>query len=137
MVLETALSKLLTFRQGIFLTVFGGVAVLMDLLDAISSNTTASSVVELSLTPQFRRRYGSLYRGISHFLDGSSEVESDQKRLQKEKQWLQVMKEHLPIPQTRKWVLLATDVTPTPRQFASTLSDRSAVYSPNAVLIGL
>jgi hypothetical protein len=134
MVLETALSKLLTFRQGIFLTVFGGVAVLMDLLDAISSNTTASSVVELSLTPQFRRRYGSLYRGISHFLDGSSEVESDQKRLQKEKQWLQVMKEHLPIPQTRKWVLLATDVTPTPRPFASTLSDRSVVYSPNAVL---
>ena len=64
MVLETALSKLLTFRQGIYLTVFGGVAVLMDLLDAISSNTTASSVVELSLTPQFRRRYGSLYRGI-------------------------------------------------------------------------
>ena len=32
MVLETALSKLLTFRQGIYLTVFGGVAVLMDLL---------------------------------------------------------------------------------------------------------
>jgi hypothetical protein len=44
------------------------------------------------------------------------------------------MKEHLPIPQTRKWVLLATDVTPTPRPFASTLSDRSVVYSPNAVL---
>lgn len=72
MVLETALGKLQTFRQSIYLTVFGGVAVLMDLPAAIGSNTTASSVAQLSLTPQFRREYGILYRGISDFVDGFS-----------------------------------------------------------------
>ena len=90
--------------------------------------------MELSLTPPFRRGYGSLYRGISDFVDGCSELESDTKRLQKEKQYLQIMKEHLPIPKTRKWVLLATDVTPLPRAFSYALWDRSVVYSPNAVL---
>ena len=34
---------------------------LMDLLDALSSNTTARSVVELCLTPPFRCGYGSVY----------------------------------------------------------------------------
>ena len=134
MVLASALSKLQTFRQNMYLTVFGGVAVLMDLLDAISSNTTASSVVELSLAPQFRRGYGSLYRGISHFVDGCSELEGDTKRLQMEKQYLQILKEHMPIPPIRGWVLLASDVTPMPRPFACTLSDRTVVYAPNPVL---
>jgi hypothetical protein len=132
--LETALSNLQKFRQNMYLNVFGGVAVLMDLLDAIGSNTTASSVAQLSLTPQFRRGYGSLYGGISDFVDGCSELERDTKRLQKEQQYLQAIKEYLPIPQTRKWVLVATDVTPLPRPFASALSDRSVVYAPNPVL---
>ncbi len=44
------------------------------------------------------------------------------------------MKDHLPMPQVRGWVLLGSDVTPAPRPFATTLSDRSVVYAPNAVL---
>ena len=134
MMSDSALSKLQAFRQNVYLTVFVSTAVLMDLLDAISSNTTASSVVELSLTPQFRRGYGSLYRGIGCFVDECRESEGDSKRLEKEKQYLQVMKENLLTPQKREWVLLASDVTPMPRPFASTLSDRTVVYSPNAVL---
>ena len=40
----------------------------MELLDALSSNQNASSVVELSLNPLFRRDYNSLYKGIHSFL---------------------------------------------------------------------
>lgn len=36
----------------------------MDLLDALSSNERASSVVELSLNPAFKRSYTALYKAI-------------------------------------------------------------------------
>ncbi len=39
----------------------------MDLIDALSDNTHASSVVQLSLNPNFRRRYGSIRDAITHF----------------------------------------------------------------------
>ena len=40
---------------------------IIELLDALSSNQQATSVVELSLNPLFRRDYNSLYRGIQEF----------------------------------------------------------------------
>ena len=40
----------------------------MELLDSLASNLQASSVVELSLNPLFRRNYNSLYKGIQDFL---------------------------------------------------------------------
>ncbi len=36
----------------------------MDLLDALCSNHKASSVVQLSLNPLFRRGYSALYKAI-------------------------------------------------------------------------
>ena len=38
---------------------------LMDLVDALSSNTTAKSVVELTLKPQFRRTYSALNKAVA------------------------------------------------------------------------
>ena len=38
---------------------------LMDLVDALSSNTTAQSVVELTLNPQFQRTYTALNKAIA------------------------------------------------------------------------
>ena len=37
----------------------------MDLVDALSSNTTAKSVVELTLKPQFRRTYSALNKAVA------------------------------------------------------------------------
>ena len=39
----------------------------MDLVDALSSNTQAHSVVELSLNPCFRRDYNSLFKGLDEY----------------------------------------------------------------------
>jgi hypothetical protein len=39
----------------------------MDLLDALSSNQTARSPVELSLNPLSRRDYSALYKAIEQF----------------------------------------------------------------------
>ena len=38
---------------------------LMDLVDDLSSNTTAKSVVELTLNPQFQRTYTALNKAIA------------------------------------------------------------------------
>ncbi len=40
----------------------------IQLIDALSSNVQANSVVELSLNPLFERNYNSLYRAIQEFL---------------------------------------------------------------------
>ncbi|MEA3346086.1 MAG: transposase [Chloroflexota bacterium] len=46
---------------------------------------------------------------------------------------MQLIAQYLPPPQQRKYWLFATDVTYQPRQFASTLADRTYVYRPNPV----
>ncbi len=55
----------------------------MDLLDAISANTTARSPVELSLSHLFRREYSALYKGIQELSlttqTDSTEAEKSQK----------------------------------------------------------
>ncbi len=40
---------------------------LLELLDSLSSNITARSIVELSLSPHFRREYSSIYDAIKFF----------------------------------------------------------------------
>ncbi len=105
---------------------------LMDLLDAQSSNTTARSVVELSLSSLFRREYSSVHDGIEHLFVPSDEVLRDEERQTWEQQLVQLVMPFVPQPQRPFW-LLGTDVTSASRPFARTLSDRMYVYQPNAV----
>jgi len=49
------------FRQQVYQNFNNRADTLMDLVDALSSNTSATSVVELSLNPAFRRSYTALY----------------------------------------------------------------------------
>ncbi len=39
----------------------------MDLVDALASNTSATSLVELSLSPAFRREYSSIFDAVENF----------------------------------------------------------------------
>ena len=65
--MQVTLDQLKHFRQQLYSSFAYGGDTIMDLLDALSSNTTAKSVVELSLNPLFRRGYGSIYGGIQQF----------------------------------------------------------------------
>ena len=65
-------SKLEQFRLDLYKVLPYRRDTLFDLLDALSSNTTARSVVELSLSPFFRREYSSITDGIGHFFSGRS-----------------------------------------------------------------
>lgn len=92
----------------------------MDLLDALCSNQSARSTVELSLSPHFRRSYSALFKAIAAFDMDDTEL-------------AHLAAPHLPAPQTRNFWLFATDVTPQPRPYSQMLEDRSFVYQPTVI----
>ena len=61
---DLKVSSLLQFRQELNATFQTRADVLMNLIDAICSNTHAKSIAELSLSPIFRYQYASVYDAI-------------------------------------------------------------------------
>lgn len=55
------------FRQEVYQNFNKRADTLMDLLDALSSNTSAHTVVELSLNPAFRCEYSSLFTALEEW----------------------------------------------------------------------
>ncbi len=106
---------------------------LMDLVDALSSNTTARSVVELSLNVPFRPGYGSVYTAIHQFLPLEEALWGSINRAAYEQQHRRLLSPYLALPQQRSFWLLGVDVTPAPRPFASCLADRTFVHQPNTI----
>ena len=60
-------SQLTQFRQQVYQNFTKRADALMNLVDALSSNTRARSVVELSLEACFEREYPSLFQAIACF----------------------------------------------------------------------
>jgi hypothetical protein len=98
----------------------------LDLLDALSGSPGARSVVELSLSPLFRREWGSLHDAIDAFYQAADPDAGTRQEL--EEQLARLIGAYLPAPQQRKFWLLGTDVVPVPRPYAPTLADRSFVH---------
>jgi len=94
----------------------------MDLVDALSSNTQARSVVELSLNPCFRRDYNSLFKSLDEYQSA----------------WVhrnlaQLAAPYLPHPLRQPFWLLGLDVTACSRPYAKKLADKGYVYQPNPI----
>lgn len=102
---------------------------LVELIDALSSNQQASSVVELSLNPLFRRDYNSLYKGIQEFLPPRNETEYSQQI----KILTKAVSQTIPRPVSRHFHLYGIDTTPHPRPYSATLAEKSFIYSPNPI----
>ena len=117
---EIHATHLAEFRQRVYQTFNNRADTLMELLDTLSSNRDAQTVVELSLNPVFRRSYSTLFKGIA----AGHLTEEGMGRL---------IKPHLASPQERRYWLFGVDVTPQRRQFAPCVADRSYVYYPNAI----
>lgn len=130
---QVVLEQLKQFRQQLYSSLAYRGDTIMDLLDALSNNTTAKSAVELSLNPLFRRDYGSVYDGIQQFFQSVGEEAIAEERRAQEQQLMQLIGSYLPRPQQQKYWLLGVDVTPAPRRFAATLTDRGYVYHPNTI----
>jgi len=130
---QEAIPQLQRFRQELYLLLPLRRDALLDLLDALSSSPNARSPVELSLSPLFRRQYGSVRDAITHFFQASCPEKESAERRAWERDLARLIGRYLPPPQRRPFWLLGTDVVPIPRPFARTLEDRSYVYQPNPV----
>lgn len=104
---------------------------LMNLVDALSSNTSAPSVVELSLNPLFHRGHSSLHDAVANFFVAFSPENYKQERVEFSNKFTHLLANQCPEPQSRRFRLVVLDSTPGPRPFAATLEDRSYIYSPN------
>ena len=100
----------------------------MELIDALSSNKTANSVVALSLSPLHRRNYCSITRVLDEYLSKDSVI-----ALQQKQALTDLLVSFCPEVQQRPFHLFAVDCTPAPRIFSPALEDRGYVYAPNAV----
>ena len=111
------------FRTQLYLEHFNKRAdVLIDLVDALSGNFQAHSVVELSLSPCFRRDYSSLFKAVANY-----EPKEGKKNL------AQLAAPYLPPPQERPFWLLGVDVTPQSRPYAFKLADRECIHQPTPI----
>ena len=64
----------------------------MNLIDALSSNREAKSVVQLSLNPLFPRKYHSIYRAIKSFVKPIKEVKEAQEQDDKDQDTDELLK---------------------------------------------
>jgi hypothetical protein len=131
--IQAEITQLKLFRQQLYQSFHYRADALMDLIDALSSNRTARSVVELSLNALFRREYGSVHDAIAHFFQASDPEKANEERWERERSLIWLVSSVLPEPQQRKFWLVGIDVTPLPRPFAPTLGDRTFVYQPNTI----
>jgi len=118
------------FREELYQTFKARAAASMNLLDALTSNTTAKTVVELSLSQFFPRGYGSLYDAINSYTQAN---EPDKEWQAQEQAEMRLIAGYLPKPKQRKFWLLAQDATACPRPYAYTLSEKGYVYQPSLI----
>ena len=105
----------------------------MELIDALLSNTSAQSVVALSLNPCFRRHYSSISDAVDAAFYVNIAARATGARRQREQQLTRLLRPMLPRPQARHFWLLTHDATAWPRRFARTVRDRGFVYQPNTL----
>ena len=101
----------------------------MELLDALAGNQQARSVVELSLAPDFRRTYSSVYAAIGECYT----ITKPAQRREREQTLLRLIAVRLARPPRRKFWLFGIDATSVPRVFAPTLPDRGFVHCANPI----
>jgi len=129
---EAVVGALVNFRQRLYDALVYRADALFNLLDSLSGNATAQSVVELSLNAPFTRQYSSLHDGVDNLqLRGSRPETAPAATAPLPLDWVGLIADDLPRPAERSFWLLGLDTTPAVRPCAETLVDRGVVYYPN------
>lgn len=127
------LEQLSRFRTELYNVLPNRADAVLNLLDSLSSTTTATSVVELSLSEFFRRRHSSVYDAVEHFFVPPASETATTERLNFQADLLRLRASYLPKPTQRKFSLFGVDSVPFPRLYAKTLEDRSFVHQPTMI----
>jgi hypothetical protein len=126
-------TQLEQFRERLYTSFERRADATMDLVDALSSDTTARSAVELSLNPAFRRGYGSLHDAVTEWFRPSKPWREWKERARRASEIQRVLAPELPPPVSRPFWLFGIDSLPISRPHARTLEDRSFVHQAGAV----
>ena len=93
---QQTISQLQQFREELYQLLTERRNALVDLLDALSSSPNVRSVVELSLSPLFRREYSSVSDAIDQFFQASRPEKADEERRAWEKALARLLGRYLP-----------------------------------------
>lgn len=111
-------NTLADFRRNLYACFLRAGDVLMNTVDALLTDTSAQSFVQLSLSPYFQRAWTSLY-------DGMDRAKIDRAALQ------ELFVAHMPKPQPGQRLLLGVDASPIARPHSHTARDRTYVHASN------
>jgi hypothetical protein len=98
----------------------------IELIDAISSNTNAKSVVQLTENSRYTRHYSTLTPVISSFYKSKTKKAKEcEAQLAKAKKKIQnTLCQHIELDDELDYHLFGIDITPNPRPYAKKVSDR-------------
>jgi len=113
------LDHFISFRQDLYHFFPEKKDSIMNLIDSLAGNQSATSVVRLSLEPTYPRSYSTISKAIDHVFNQYS---------RSPKEMTQLLQENLPDCQ-----ILVTDVTPMERPFAPTLEERCFIYKSSHI----
>jgi hypothetical protein len=133
--IETIVSKFQSFRNRLFKLFPYRAGATMDLIDAVSAETNANSVVKISLSALFRRTYSSLTDVLSSlFRTNLNRHSTNEERREQTLKVTQLLAEECaPTSKEYGFVLFAIDCTANPRIYADKVVDRTIVHAPNHV----
>src|SRR5262249_13837032 len=113
------LNHFINFRQDLYHFFPERKDSVMNLIDSLAGNQSATSVVRLSLEPAYLRSYSTISKAIDHVFNQYS---------RSPKEMTQLLQENLPACQ-----ILVTDITPIERPFSPTLEERCFIYKSSHI----
>jgi hypothetical protein len=111
-------NTLAAFRQNLYACFGQASDALMNMVDALLTDTAARSFVELSLSPVFERRWPSLYKGLQA-------ADIDRNALQA------LFAASVPVPEAGKRLVVGGDASSIARPQSKTARDRTYVHLSN------
>lgn len=132
--IDTILSKFQSFRNRLFQLFHYRAGATMDLIDTLSA-TTADSIVKLSLSHLFRRKYSSLTDVLSSVFRTNLKMEPtvEERQNQTIKVTQLLAEECVSNGSEGGRALFAIDCTANPRVYANKVDDRSFIHAPNHI----
>ena len=112
------LSTLAAFRHELYTCFLASGDTLMNVVDALLTETTAQSFAELALSPFVERKWSSIYKAIEDGMVSRPAIRN-------------VFANYAPHPKTGQRLVLVIDSSNVPRPESVTARDRTCIYVPN------
>jgi len=132
---KNILSKFQSFRNRLFQLFPFRAGATMDLIDTVSAETRIDSIVKLSLSPLFRRKYSSLTDVLSSLFRINLKQDPTKEEIRKQRLKITQLlaEECAPKSQENHFSLFAIDCTANPRVYARKIEDRVFTHAPNPI----